>query len=224
MPYKASPFHNPDKEDDFRKILLQSGGVAPSEIGIDLQDRKPGEIPIIEKQQEMQLQMKEMDIKSREKMNQENKKAQIQMKKMGTPGRPTNKKETTKRKPKPTEKPSTRAFIDIFMWANSAQKIISDTITPALLHAYDKKDLRSLSKDEVGEVERIKFNTLVHIEPFEELTPERLHEALVMGTSNSDIDEVTRLLKAQFTAQNGRPPNINELHQIFSSAYALYHE
>jgi hypothetical protein len=224
MPYKASPFHNPDKEDDFRKILLQSGGVAPSEIGIDLQDRKPGEIPMIEKQQQLQLQMKEMDIKSREKMNQENKKAQIQMKRMGTPGRPKNKTETTKRKPKPTSKPSTRAFIDIFMWANSAQQIIADNITPALLHAYGKKDLRSLSKEEFQEVERIKFNMLAHIEPFEDLTSERLYEALIMGKSNVEIDSAGRMLHAQFMAQNGRAPNIKELHQIYSSAYALYHE
>lgn len=224
MPYKASPFHNPDKEDDFRKILLQSGGVAPSEIGIDLQDRKPGEITPIEQQQQLQLQMKEMDIKSREKMNQENKKAQIQMKKMGTPGRPKNKTETTKRKPKPTSKPSTRAFIDIFMWANAAQKLIADTLTPALLYAYDKKDMRSLSKDEVGEIERIKFNILASIDPFEELTPERLYEALVVSESNADIDEITRMLTTQFSIQNDRRPTISELHQIYSSAYALYHE
>jgi hypothetical protein len=43
MPYKAGPYHNPDKEHEYRKILLQGGGVAPSEIGIDLNDRKIGE-------------------------------------------------------------------------------------------------------------------------------------------------------------------------------------
>ena len=224
MPYKASPFHNPGKEDEFRKILLQGGGVAPSEIGIDLQDRKPGEIPAIEKQHELQLEMKKMDISSREKMNQENKKAQIQMKKMGTPGRPKNKQETTKRKAKPTSKPSTRAFIDVFLWANSAQETITEIITPALLYAYDKKNMRSLSKKETGQVERIKFNMLAHIEPFEKLTAERIHEALVMATANPDIDELTRMLMGQFASQNDRSPTIKELHQIYSSAYALYYE
>ncbi|MHA2428005.1 MAG: hypothetical protein ACXADB_08280 [Candidatus Hermodarchaeia archaeon] len=189
-----------------------------------MQDRKPGEIAPIEKQQELQIEMKKMDIQSREKMNQENKKAQIQMKKMGTPGRPKNKKETTKRKAKPTSKPSTRAFIDIFMWANQAQKAISEMITPALLHAYDKKNLRSLSKEETEQVERIKFNMLAYFEPFEELTPERIHEALVMSKRNPDIDEMTRILHAQFTAQNGKAPTIDQLHQIYSSAYALYYE
>jgi hypothetical protein len=224
MPYKASPYHNPDKEHDYRKILLQGGGVAPSEIGIDLQDRKPGEVPMIEKQQEMQLQMKDMDIKSREKMNQENNKRQIQMKKMGTPGRPKNKTETTKRKSKPADRPSTRAFVEIFMWANAAQQLIADTITPALLYAYDKKDLRSLSKEEAGEIERIKFNMLGSIEPFENLSAERIHQALIVSTANADIDENANMLRTQFSLQNGRAPTIKELHQIYSSAYALYYE
>lgn len=224
MPYKASPFHNPDKEHEYRKILLQAGGVAPSEIGIDLQDRKPGEIAMIEKQQELQMEMKKMDIKSRENMNQQNIKKQIQLKKMGSPGRPKNVTETNKRKPKPAEKPSTRAFIDIFMWANSAQKTISDMITSSLLYAYGKKNVRSLSKEEFEEVERIKLNMLCQLEPFEKLVPERIHEALIMSSSNKSISELIQMLQTQFVSQNGKSPNIDQLHQIYASAYALYHE
>lgn len=224
MPYKASPFHNPDKEHEYRKILLQAGGVAPSEIGIDLQDRKPGELPLIDKQQEMQMEMKKMDIKSREEMNRQNIKKQMQMKKMGTPGRPKNVTETKKRKPKPTEKPSTRSFIDIFMWANSAQKTISNTITPSLLYAYGKKNVRSLSKEEFDEIEKIKFNMLAYIEPFTNLTPECIHDALIMSSNNKDMNELCRMLHAQFVSQNGKPPTIDQLHQIYASAYALYYE
>lgn len=224
MPYKASPFHNPDKEHEYRKIMLQAGGVAPSEIGIDLQDRKPEEIPLIDKQREMQLEMKKMDIESREKVAKDNRDNQVRMKKMGTPGRPSNVTETRKRKSKPTGKPSTKAFIDIFIWANKVQEQISHMITPALLHAYNKKDLRSLSRDEFDEMELIKFNMLCYVEPFEELTAERIHEALIMSKTNPEIMGIVKATLAQFGVQHGRQPKVEELRQIYSSSVALYYE
>ena len=221
MPYKASPFHNPDKEHEYRKILLQAGGVAPSEIGIDLQDRKPEELPLIDKQAQLQKEMKQMDLDSREKIAKET----IKVRKQGAPGRPNNVTETRKRKSKPTGKPSTKAsFMELFMWANNAQKIISDTITPSLLYAYGKKDLRSLSKEEVAEVEKIKLNILLYLDPFSKITNELLHESLIMSKSNSDINNMIKVLNAQFTSINERSPTISELHQMYSSAYALYHE
>jgi hypothetical protein len=216
MPYKASPFHNPDKEHEYRKILLQGGSVAPSEIGVDLQDRKPEEIPMIEKQQEMQREMKELDIKSREKIATDNR--------TGTPGRPNNVTETRKRKSKPTGKPSTKAFVDVFVWANNTQEKIAQMITPALLYAYNKKDLRSLSKTEFDEIEKIKFNMLCYLEPMSQITPEALHDALVTSKTNNEIVGIVKATVAQFEIQYGRQPKIEELRQIYSSSVALYHE
>jgi hypothetical protein len=217
MPYKASPYHNPDKEHEYRKILLQGGGVAPSEIGIDLNDRKVGERTRLEQMEETQLKMKKLDVDNKEKMAKD---------KVGSPGRPLNVTETKKRKPKPTEKPSTKAsFIDLFLWANSAQEQISSILTKALLHSFDKPNMRSLSHDEFELAEKIKLRVLCNTAPFDTITNESINSVL---TSNASIDgsilDYIKILKEQFISKNNRSPKIEELRQIYSSAYALYNE
>ena len=224
MPYKASPFHNPDKEYEYRKILLQGGQVAPSEIGIDLQDRKVDEESRLDVMHKQQKELKEVDVKTAEKQNEVNFKQQKELKKMAPPGRPSNVTETKKRKAKPTGKPSTKAFVEVFMWANSAQDEISHIVTPSLLHAYNKKNMRSLSKDEFEEIESLKFNMLCYLEPFEEITADRVYEALLYSKANPSIRGIAKTFTAQFAAQNNRSPKVEELRQIYSSSYALHHE
>jgi hypothetical protein len=248
MPYKASPFHNPDKEHEYRKILLQGGGVAPSEIGIDLQDRKVDEQAHIDKlhKQQIELMDKEMknELKMQEKQNEfdapfkqqetDNKIAlqkdqqkfrQSQQRKTGTPGRPNNITETKKRKAKPTEKPSTRAFIDIFLWANSAQETISDIITKGILEGLEKPNLRSLSKEEFDMYEKVKLDLLCSLRPFEPITEDSLYHILQKpASSNAEISGAIKSLKAQFIAKNNRSPKIEEIRQIYASAYALVYE
>lgn len=203
MPYKASPFHNPDKEHDYRKILLQGGGVAPSEIGIDLNDRKEGE----------QTRLEQMVNLKDNKQDQ-------------PAGRPPNVKETDKRKPKPTEKPSTKAsFINTFLWANSAQNQISDILIPSLLSSLGKKNLRSLSKEEFDQIEIIKFNVLCGFKPFDDITTEKIVKNLEDNSKPNDvICGMFQALKQQFKSQNNREPKVDELRQIYSSSYALFHE
>ena len=58
MPEKASPYHNPDKEHEYKKILLQGGGVAPSEIGLELKERKQSEPTRLEQMEKTQLKLK----------------------------------------------------------------------------------------------------------------------------------------------------------------------
>ncbi len=255
MPYKASPFHNPDKEHDYRKILLQLGGVAPSEIGIDLQDRKAGEQAHVDKLHEQEIEKLDKDMKNQIKMQDkqnefeapfkqqetDNKialqkdqqkfkqglmKKQAQQKKTGTPGRPKSVTETKKRKTKPTGKPSTKAeFLELFLWANSAQETISEFITKGILASYDKPNLRSLSKAEFETYEKIKLGTLCDLEPMSEVTAEAVHNSLVnhKGIYNFILDSI-EILKSRFISNNNREPKIEEMRQIYSSAYALMYE
>ena len=225
MPYKASPFHNPDKEHEYRKILLQGGGVAPSEIGVDLNDRKIDEPTRLEQMEQTQVKLKELDIKHQTEMKVEDRKNQVKMKKMGTPGRPSNVKETTKRKTKVSDKPSTKAFIDIFMWANMAQEEISTLITPSLLYAFEKKNLRSLSKEEFQQAEVMKLSCLFAFDPFEEVTAEKVGLFLSNYTEVSkDILDIVSQFKLQFSAIQNRQPKIEEIRQMYSSSYALMYE
>jgi hypothetical protein len=186
MPYKASPFHNPDKEHEYRKILLQGGNVAPSEIGVDLNDRRDGEQSRLEQMETTQLKLKELDIKK-----------QKESKPPGSSGRPPNVTETKKRKSKPADKPSTKAFVDIVWWASYAQGIIADTVNPALLASFGKNDIRSLSKDECKQCENIKLNILFNLSPFEKIAVERI--VAIMSAEcpidNSDVSNINSLIE-----------------------------
>jgi hypothetical protein len=226
MPYKASPFHNPDKEHEYRKILLQGGGVAPSEIGIDLNDRKVGEPTRLEQLHESQKELKQLDIENQQVMKDKDIQKQKELKKMGTPGRPLNVTETKKRKPKPTGRPSTKAsFVNLFLWANSAQEIISDIVTPSLLYAVGKKNLRSLSHEEFDNFEKVKLNILSNIDPFVDITEGIVREKLQANLqAPPELLGVIKTLVAQFKTQNSRIPVVSELRQIYSSAYSLMKE
>lgn len=110
------------------------------------------------------------------------------------------------------------------MWANKAQEQISDMLNSSLLYAYDKKNLRSLSKEEFDEVENIKFNVLCYFNPFEDITVEKVHEALLYSKSNETIKGMVKAFVAQFVSNYNRRPKIEELRQIYSSSYALQYE
>ena len=53
LPPKAGPYYNPNIDDDLRKIILQRGGVAPSEVGLELMPKKEGEKNALELQAEL---------------------------------------------------------------------------------------------------------------------------------------------------------------------------
>jgi hypothetical protein len=236
MPMKSSPYHNPMVESEYRKILLQGGNVTPSEIGVYLDDRKEGERTKMELMEESQLKIKKMDIENQQKMNdqnikiqkqtkQEDRQHQLKMKKVGTPGRPKNITETTKRKKKPSGRPSTKAeFVDMVLWANAAQESISELITPSLLHGFEKPNLRSLSKDEFELYEKVKLDILCGFTPFEKVSPERVQVLLANSQKiDNSIYGSIKTLRAQFVVTNNREPTVSELRQIYSSAYAITH-
>lgn len=216
MPGKASPYHTPEPQHEYKKILLQAGQVTPSEIGLILNERKKGETTRLEQMEKSQLKLKDKDIQVR---NQQ--KTQLP----GVSGRPKNVQETKKRKPKPTERPSTKAseFVDIFLWANTAQEKIAEMVNFSLLYSLGKNDMRKLTKEEFDSVERIKFDILCQFEPFEEISVESVSNKFSAGNkASNEIIGMVKMLKAQFVATNSRQPKKEELLQIYSSAFALY--
>ena len=214
MPEKASPFHNPEKEHDYKKILLQGGGVAPSEIGMDMKPKKSGEKNRLEQTETSQIKLQKLKLKEKEQGP------------MGSPGRPSNVTETKKRKPKPTEKPSTKAsFVNLFLWANQAQEQIADLVTRPLLDSLNKPNMRSLSKEEFDLVEKTKLDLLCDLEPFENITEAVIQENLINGSRHHDlVYGAINTLKSQFVAKYNRHPKIEELRQIYASAYSIMYE
>ena len=140
---KAGPWFDPDPDEALKKIALQTGIVAPSEIGLELEKKKRGE--------ESALEMKAglAPVPSTKLANDSPESLP------GQPGqgRPKLSKDKDKRKTK-VFKPQTGA--SLIIWANKANDKISDILNPVLLEFYNKKNLRSLSSLESQEVENVK--------------------------------------------------------------------
>lgn len=200
MVNKAGPWHDPQPENSLKKIALQSGVAAPSQVGLELEKKKSGEKTALEMRQQSQ-----------------NSKIPTQLAKdspeslPGVPGqgRPKNSQDSEKRKTK-TFSPRTGA--GLLMWANETQEKISQILNPLLLEFYQKKNLRSLSSEESKELEDIKTKILFCITPFSQITEENIskllssidkedHKMLFMGYSMWLKELASQLNKPSLTVE-----------------------
>lgn len=196
MPPKADPFHNGNVDSEYRKIALQKG-----EIGID---------------DVTTLKPKEVVETSTTPQNQQEKKQPNEN------GRPPFTRDEQPRKQKrvlPKNKP---AVSSIMVWSNEAQKTISNIVNPAILHFYQKKNLRELTKAELLNLEEIKFQVLCDLTPFEDINEETV--ALILE-KNPPLTKSQKTLKkqlnAEFIEKNNRPPTIDEVRQINNLVYSF---
>jgi len=166
MVSKVGPFFDGNFENNLKKIALQLGLVAPSEVGLDLLDKKKGEKTLL-------------DIKG----DQELKKIKEAPAPKGVPGqgRPPTVKDATKRK---TKKFSPQTGASLAVWAIEAQDKISDIINPFLLEFYNKNNLRKLSANETREIESIKTKLLFGIEPMGIIASDSIMSSLSSVNSN----------------------------------------
>jgi hypothetical protein len=201
MPHKAGPFHNALPEHDLKKIVLQGGDVTPSEVGLELEERKAGQTP----RQDKMMKMKK----------------QQEAKVMKPGGRPKNVVETKKRKKKPIVK-TTAESISITIWANEAQKQISDIILPGILASYSKKNVRSLTENQFNEFEQIKAGILFELNPYDEITDEKVYLLLqeqpkTYLAAKSMIDN----LCVKVAKNNKKDITVEEIRNVNSQVYSL---
>jgi hypothetical protein len=152
MVNKAGPWYDPVPENSLKKIALQTGVVAPSQVGLELDKKKGGEKSALDmKQPSAPVPSTKLAKDSPESLP-------------GVPGqgRPKNSKDSEQRKTK-VFKPQTGA--KLLLWASDAQDKISQIINPILLEFYNKKNLRSLSNEETKEMDLIKTKILFTLEP-----------------------------------------------------------
>lgn len=205
---QAGPWHSPEKEHDLGKIALQRGIVTPSEVGLDLKERKEGETT---PQEDMK------DASNRRFPTNENK---------GEPqqGRPKNSNDTKKREPKDV-KPRTSAEITDFssksIWAKSAQQSISEIVSPAMLEYFGKKNLRSLSSKQTEELELFKFTILSSIEPYSDIDSEKIRQKLDLSVSlPKEFKTLYSSLISDFVSKIGQNPSIDELRDMQVLVYS----
>ncbi len=178
MVQKSGPWHDPQFVNSLKKIGLQTGLVAPSQIGWELEKKKPGDKTVLE------VKTKQTPPSNPSSPTQLGKDSPESLPGQPEQGRPKNSTDKKKRKPKEFS-PQTGA--SIMVWALRAQDNISNIINPIMLDYFSKKNIRSLSASQTKELDLLKTKILFNIEPFSKIT-----EELVTGKL-SDID--TKLSK-----------------------------
>lgn len=192
---KLGPYKDPDER--LKEIILQNGGVAPSEVGLILDERKPGDKPLVP----FSPAKNATNTKKAPKTN----------------GRPSGSKDTQRRK----QKTIASDFVNMFIWAKSAQDEITELLNPFFTSHYNKKNIRSLSYEERYEVENFKFNILSNLSPFQEITKDNVYNILKANMkASAEIVAICKILTKQFIEKNNRNPSYDEIRQIQASAFA----
>lgn len=210
MVKKAGPWFDPQVENALKKIALQSGSVAPSQVGLELEKKKSGEKSALElKQPPVSAPSTKLANDSPESLP-------------GSPGqgRPKNSKDTEKRKTK-VFKPQTGA--KLLLWASEAQDKISQIINPILLEFYNKKNLRSLSSEETKEVDLIKTKILFTLEPLSTIASEKIIDILgnlSQFDKNETILSYSVWLK-ELKADLNKDLSVDEHKQAKASFYSM---
>lgn len=200
-PPKASPFHDANPDLSLEKIFAQRGQVTPTELGLILEERAPGEKTPVEVQQEQQQQ--QLEIKSKGQPGQ---------------GRPKNAKDSSQRK-----KRATRAeeFVNLSMWASEAQRTIADVVTPFFLGKFDKADLRQLTADEQNELEDFKLAILLNSPAYSSVDEESIYNLIqeplsVYNQAEELVVKLTEEIKGR-----GEAITLDKTRKIHCMVYAL---
>lgn len=195
MPPKAGGFHDAQVMEGLRKIALQSGVAAPSEVGLKLEEKRKGEKSGLDFKAEQTAEKKKAGVSGQ--------------------GRPKGKKDSTTRKTKKFT-PKTKAIVEL--WAQAAQNEIAEILNPALLHYFNKKNMRSLSNDEMEKAENIKFGVLSNMEPLTKISTDNVNAALLKPQDKSMVSAVNEYISS-FSLELKRQPTIDEVRQIKAAVY-----
>ena len=210
MVKKSGPWHDPQFENALKKLSLQMGIVTPSQVGLDLPKKKSSEKTALELKQKMSSTKLAND--SPESLP-------------GIPGegRPKLSKDSTKRKDR-TFTPQTGA--KIALWASDAQEQIAEIINPIMLAFYNKKNLRSLSKAEQQELDKLKTQILFSIKPDVNITEQTIQTTLAKLNHKNNIDIYNRYNEwlKDIKHESDFDFNAESIKYIKSSFYSLVYE
>lgn len=209
MPRKASPFHNPNHKSDLAKLGVTNGVLDAEQyfedIGLPYNKENmvysppPAAAPGSPSPQA------------------------AKPKKTSNPagGRPLLTQDKTKRATKRVLPKSGEATA---LWALGAQKTIASFVNDIGLAHFNKKNLRSLTKKELTQLESLKLSILASLEPFEEVTAESVQQALSQNQKPSQsFLSLIEQMKKDFTASTQSAPTVEDLRYIYAVSYASFY-
>lgn len=209
---KAGPYFDANFDNTVKKLALQLGLATPSQIGLELDPKKKGEMNAVEIKSAFSVP--KFPPGAGAPAQEPAPKGQPQQ------GRPRNSKDSTQRKEKEF-KPQTGA--SLMLWSIESQDKISEILNPVLLEFYSKKNMRSLSSEEYNESETTKTKIFFSVGPLSEIT-----EDLVLSKLNTingiDINKTYSTYKNFYkllTNELNRPLTSEENKYIKSYVYQV---
>lgn len=207
MVEKAGPFYDGGTfENSMKKMAMQLGLATPSQVGLELEPKKKGEMNAVEVKSAFAIP--KIPFGGGPEPNP--------LKGQPQQGRPKNSKDSKKRKTKDFA-PQTGA--SLYLWSIEAQDKISEILNPQFLEFYNKKNMRSLSKEEYAEAEVAKTKIFFSLDPLCSI-----NEDVVLAKLNTidSIDNNNRTLKYNqlvkaISADINRAPTADELK--YTKAY-----
>jgi hypothetical protein len=204
LPPKASPYHDPQQEYGLKKIFAQTGSVTPSQVGVELDESKPGEITPIE--HTAKFAPKPSDARK------------------GQPGqgRPKGKKDGKKRKQKVVKPRTSARFVTALAWAEEAQGWLAKHTSAAYLKSLGKKTLRELTAEEAAAFAEFRFALLCQFQPGAALTTDSVKAALARPLSvPAHVAALLEKTVARYAQTHGKPPPVETLRHFQAAVCAL---
>ncbi len=194
-PEKAGPFYEGEPKQELEKAAVQKGYLTPQNVGL--------------KPKELGRRVQNLD---------KTKPKPAKPKGVSGQGRPKNSKDSTKRKTK-SFKPRSKASLEL--WASSAQDKIAEVLNPAILDHFKKKNMRSLTTAEIKYSENIKFGVLFNMQPFIEVTKDKIAAAFVASdTIPSELNSAYSSLYNDVLQDLGRELTFDEIRQVQVHLYS----
>lgn len=207
MPEKAGPYTDAQPDLSMMKIFAQRGAITPGEAGLELEEREPGELSVLDIQSR-QIQEKKKSGRSGE-------------------GRPKNSKDQVQRKRR-TVLPSAKAedtylkeFIYLSAWAKSALQTISNLTVPFFESKFNT-NIDEFSPAQQSEFNNFNLTVLCNFESFDDVNGDSIAEIvgddlIVYDKVNADYENLKKQVKEQVEMT---PENINMMQ---SYVYSLYY-
>lgn len=201
IPPKASLFHKPDFENDWISKFIQTGEIAPSQVGLELDPVAKGDV----------VPNKEAD-----------KRGGTSKGPIGVAGRPQGAKDGVKRKQK-VVKPQRGVSSEMAkntIWAFEYQNKLNEYLTPLYLGMLSKKNLRQLTNEEFNSFEKLKLSVLVNTGLGSKFDEGEIKEKL---SANLEIPtHISKLLASMINnyRKDGVEPTIDTIRNLQCIVYA----
>jgi len=208
MVQKAGPYFDANFENSLKKIALQLGMATPSQVGLELANKKRGEMNAVEVKSEFAI--------PKTPFGGDNTQTSPSTKGLPGQGRPKNSKDSKQRQ---TKKFTPQTGASLYLWSIEAQDKISETLNPVLLEFYGKKNMRSLSNSEYDEAEATKTKIFLSLEPLSQVTEELVLSKLntVNSVEVNNLNHSYSHLLKNISNEIGRSPTADELK--YTKAY-----